>query len=49
MLFRSGLDSWFTTELKMPGAPMTWIGSLGVAAVFTLLAMRDTTGRDLRA
>ena len=43
-----GLDSWFTTEMKMPGATMAWIGSLGVLAVFTLLAMRDTTGRDLR-
>ena len=43
-----GLDNWFTTELKMPGATMAWIGGLGVLAVFTLIGMRDTTGRDLR-
>jgi hypothetical protein len=43
-----GLDSWFTTELKMPGATMAWIGGLGLLAVITLVRMRDTTGRDLR-
>ncbi|MFZ4722169.1 MAG: MFS transporter [Phycisphaerales bacterium] len=43
-----GLDSWFTTELKMPGATMAWIGGLGLLAVGTLVSMRDTTGRDLR-
>jgi MHS family proline/betaine transporter-like MFS transporter len=42
------LDSWFTTELKRPGATMVWIGGLGLMATFVLLRMRDTTGRDLK-
>ena len=42
------LDSWFTTELKRPGATMVWIGGLGVVATLVLLRMRDTTGRDLK-
>ena len=42
------LDSWFTVDLKAPALTMVWIGTLGVLAVFTLLRMRDTTGRDLR-
>jgi MFS family permease len=42
------LNDWFVKDLHRPELAMVWMGVLGLLAVGTLLAMRDTTGRDLR-
>ena len=43
------LNNWFVKDLQRPEFTIVWMGFLGVLSVGTLLAMRDTTGRDLRA